>query len=185
MTSRGSALKSSPAKPLELALGQLEVARARREGDLRAAPGGNSRELLCELTDGGQELGGAALHAADLRHLDAVVLLRERLLGTISGAPGLLGQAFRLVDVAVEQGAHPAQRMGVPEVLRHPQLVGQPRVGGELPVHRGHVAKLQERPEPVGVTPDRGLAVAVSLSQLDQLVGDRQPLARGVRAARE
>ena len=167
---------------LELELRELVVAGAGRQADHRRAPGRDAREALGEVPGRGQQLGGAALHAADLGHLDAVVLLRERLLGAVARPPRLLGQPLGLLDLAVEQHPHPAQRVGVPGVLGHPQLLGEPRVGRQLPVDRGDVAELQVAPQPVGVAAEDRLAVAGGRAQLEHLVGDRQPLARRVRA---
>jgi hypothetical protein len=122
------------------------------------------------------------LHAADLRHLDAVGLRRDRLLRALALAPRLLGQPLRCLHVPVEQGPVGTHRDGVPDVLGHPQLLGQPRVDGQLAIDGLHVAELHELPEAVGVRAHHDLALSPGLADLEQLVGELEAFAGGVRS---
>ncbi len=91
--------------------------------------------------------------------LDAVILGRKRLLGALAAPPRLAGELLRVLQLAVDHRPHRSEGKGVPDVLRHPQLLGQARVGRELAIDRGDVAQLQVLTQLVGVASDHHLAV--------------------------
>ena len=110
----------------------------------RGAPRGDAGEALGQLPHRRHQLLCTALEAADRQLLDPVVLAGQRLLGPLSVAPGGLGESLGRGQVAVEHGAHAAQGVRVPDVRGHPQLLGQLCISGQLAVHPGDVAELEE-----------------------------------------